>query len=71
MAPQKPKTDIEIAVMFNDITYIKSEVTEIRKKLDSEYVTKSELDPIKKIVYGLVGLILVGVMGALLALVLR
>jgi len=60
---------IEIAGLAKDITYIKGEVTDIKNKLEESYVTKDEFDPIKKVVYGLVGLILTGVVGALLALV--
>ena len=41
------------------------------QKVSSNYVSKEEFEPIKKIVYGLVGLILVAVVGALMALVVR
>lgn len=60
---------IQVAVMANDISYIKNEVTEINKKLASEYVSKAEFEPIKKIVYGLVGIILTGVIVAIIRLV--
>jgi len=52
-----------------DIKYIKAEITEIKQKLDCQYVTQMEFKPVKTIVYGLVSLILTGVVGALLALV--
>lgn len=67
----KPKTDVEIAVMYNDISYIKAEVTEIRKKLESEYVSRTEFEPIKKIVYGLISIVLMAVVAGILALVLK
>ena len=58
-----------IEVISNDITYIRDDVKEIKDNLRSSYVSKDEFDPVKKIVYGLVGLILVSVMGAVLGLV--
>ena len=58
-----------IEVISNDITYIRDDVKEIKDNLRSSYVSKDEFDPVKKIVYGLVGLILVAVMGAVLGLV--
>ena len=43
----------------------------IEKRLDDHYVSKEEFGPVKQIVYGLISLILVAVVGALLALVIR
>ena len=61
----------EIALIAQDIKYIKDDVQEIKGKLEKNYITREEFDPIKKIVYGIVGLVLTGVLGALLALVIR
>jgi hypothetical protein len=63
--------DTKIAVMATDINYIKEKIDELCKRMESDYVTKAEFDPIKRIVYGMVGLILVGVVGGLLALLFR
>lgn len=60
-----------MAVMKTDIEYIKKEVTKISKKLSREYVTKVEFEPIRKIVYGLIALILTAILGAGLRLLLR
>ena len=64
---------VELAVIANDITYIKKEVSVISEKLEQDYVTRvefnSKFDPIQKIIYGLVGLILTAVVGALVSLV--
>jgi hypothetical protein len=57
------------AVLQNDISYIKKDVSEIKEKMESHYVTKDEFEPVKKVVYGLVALILVAVVGAAIALV--
>jgi hypothetical protein len=74
MASKKPTiiqngANVVLAVIQNDITYIKQEVDDIKKLVENKYVTKDEFDPIKKVVYGMVGLILVAVVGAVLALV--
>lgn len=60
---------INIDVIANDISYIKRDVIEIKTRLENNYVTREEFEPIKRLVYGLVSLILVSVVGAVLALV--
>jgi len=64
-------TKIDIAVINTNIIDIKDDVKEIKEKLEQDYVTVSEFDPIKKVVYGLIALILTSVVGALVALVIR
>jgi hypothetical protein len=77
MAPRNNQTSTnqdlrtEIAVLKNDIKYLTDKVDEISSKLDYKYVTQDEFDPIKKIVYGLVALILTAVIGAVVSLVLN
>ena len=61
----------DLRVIRNDIAYIRDDVKEIKATLNSNYITRDQFEPVKKIVYGLVGLILVAVVGALLALVVR
>ena len=63
------RDDIKLAVIQNDLTYIKEKLNAVDNKVSSNYVSKEEFEPIKKIVYGVVSLILVGVVGALVALV--
>jgi hypothetical protein len=59
--------EVQVAVMANDIQYIKKSIDEINAKLNGDfYVTKNEFDPVKKVVYGLVGMTLVAVLGAVL-----
>lgn len=50
---------------------IEHRVEELSKQVDRTYVKLVEFDPVRKLVYGLVGLTLVAVMSALLAIVLR
>lgn len=63
------RDDIKLAVIQNDLTYMKDKLNAIDTKVSSGYVSKEEFEPIKKIVYGVVSLILVAVVGALVALV--
>lgn len=46
-------------------------VENLRQEIRSCYVTKDEFTPIKLIAYGLVSTILLGVLGAMMALVVR
>lgn len=76
MAKKTNGTETRLAVMANNIEYIKSELTEVKgevkevkESLEAKYVTQTEFDPVKKIVYGIVGLILTAVVGALVSLV--
>lgn len=43
----------------------------IDAKLDGSYVTRTEFTPVKNLVYGCAGIMLIGVVGALVALVVR
>jgi len=63
------RDDIKLAVIQTDLTYMKDKLNAIDSKVSSGYVSKEEFEPIKKIVYGVVSLILVAVVGALVALV--
>jgi hypothetical protein len=47
------------------------QLTKIIEFIDKKYVTKDSFSPVQKIVYGLVGAILLAVVGALVALVLK
>lgn len=55
--------------LSSDILYIKTKVETIEQKLEKNYVTHEEFQPVKNLVYGLVGLILTSVILALVALV--
>lgn len=67
-----PRSDeTQLAVLQTDITYIKEKLNGIDNKVSSHYVSKEEFEPIKKIVYGLVSLILIAVVGGVVGLVIR
>lgn len=68
---QKQSDETNIAVMASNITDIKDDVKDIKHKLENNYVTKEAFEPVKRLVYGLVGLILISVVVAILALVIK
>ena len=61
--PRRGTDDVAVtlAVVANDVKHIKSNMDKL--------VTRNEFEPVRNIVYGLAGLILVGVVAGLLALV--
>lgn len=59
----------QIALMAQDIGYIKENVKELRNELEGKYVTQDQFEPIKRIVYGLVGAVLLAVISALMVVV--
>lgn len=61
----------KIALMAQDISYIKDAVRDIKTEVESKYVTSDQFEPVKRIVYGLVAIILTMVMAGLMALVVR
>lgn len=67
----KETNTTKLAVMANDITYIKERIEHIDEQIGDNYVTKAEFTPIQKIVYGLVGVILLAVAGGLLTTVIK
>jgi hypothetical protein len=60
-----------LAVIQNDIGYIKCEIVDIKSIIATKYVTKDEFEPIKKVVYGLVSVILLAVVAAVITLILK
>ena len=65
--PERYKDDEKtaVAVVINELDHIKSELREIK----DEMVMRSEFEPIQKIVYAVVMLIMTAVVGAVIALV--
>ena len=59
---------VELLVKVSDL---QKSVNDISVRISSGYVSKDEFDPVKRIVYGLVGLILAAVVVALIALVIN
>ena len=60
-----------VLTMGKDIEYMKSEISEVKQLVTTQYVQKSDYEPVKRIVYGLVSIILTAVVVAIVALVLQ
>ena len=65
------KIAIQLAKLENSMEYIKHSVEDIVNKLEKNYVTQDQFEPIKRLVYGVVTLVLVAVVGAVMALIIR
>ena len=68
----------ELKHVTEDLTHVWDELRDLRDKLEAAkdsavlvYVSKEQFAPVKNIVYGLVGIILTSVIGAILLLVLK
>lgn len=61
----------DVVSMQAVIMQIKDDIIEIKGLLRGDFVRVTEFTPIKNIVYGMVGLILMAVLGALVALVVK
>lgn len=59
----------DVAVILSKVEYIEADVKSVKGKLEEDYVTQDQFEPVKKVVYGLVSIILVAVVVALVALV--
>lgn len=66
-----PSRKIDQAVLQNDIAYIRADISDIKAALQSNYVTKDQFDPVKRIVYGVASLVMIALVGAFMTLVLR
>jgi hypothetical protein len=72
MALTLQKLGDQIGVIENvHLPQIKETLSKIEQQLEDDYVSRSEFMPVQRIVYGMVGIILVAVLGALITLVLR
>ena len=71
-------TAVHIQMIHDDVRSIKTqissnlrEVTNHIEGMESKYVKKEEFSPVRAIAYGLVGLLMIGVVSGILALVLK
>ena len=58
----------QIALMAQDVRYMreamadmKQDISDLKNELEGRYVTKESFEPIQKLIYGLVGVILIAV----------
>lgn len=59
----------QVAVIATKVENIENKINEINNKMDGHFITREEFDPIKRLVYGVVSLILTAVIIALVGLV--
>jgi hypothetical protein len=64
-------TDIDIQRLSDKLDNIKDDVVDIKKRLDSYFVTKIEFAPVKNLVYGMVGIIMLLFLSGVAALIWR
>jgi len=73
--PKKQQTNnqisVDIAVMAEKVNNIDKVVSEIKGKLEKNYVTLEQFTPVKNIAYGIVSTFLLAIIGALVSLVLK
>ena len=67
--PNLGEVNTKIELALDQLKRVRDDLAKIDAKLERDYVTQEAFTPVRNIVYGLVGLILVGVVTALLALV--
>lgn len=65
------KVDDKIKGVNEKIDTVTNDVKKINETNEKKYVTMIEFEPIKNIVYGLVGVVLLAVAGAVIALVIK
>ena len=59
------------ATVIADLSYLKEDIADIKRKMEGDYVTKDQFEPVRKIVYGLVAILLTSVVLAVVALVIK
>lgn len=65
----KESTTEGLALMAKDIEYIRRDLTEIKGKMDKDYVSVDQFTPVRNIVYGMIGVLGLATMGAILKLI--
>jgi hypothetical protein len=63
--------DITLGEVGRAVKRIEDSIKELRKDFGEQFVTQNEFRPVARIVYGLTGLMLLAVIGALLRLAVR
>lgn len=64
-------TAVRIGELGRDMSYVKDAVDRIDDKVSKGYVTKEEFEPIRRLVYYVASLVVLAVVGALLALIIK
>jgi ABC-type phosphate transport system permease subunit len=67
----QPNIREDIAEIKTEIVHLKEGQEQIKNLVSQQYVTQQEFTPVKLIVYGMVGIILITVLTSIIALVLH
>lgn len=59
--------DVSLGEIARAVKRIEESMRELREELKNDYITRNEFQPVKSLVYGLVGLLLTGVVIAVIA----
>ena len=57
--------------LTENLRSVQAELTEMKAQQEARYVTKDEFEPIQRLVYLLMGLLMTGLVGAALSVILR
>ncbi|RLC99122.1 MAG: hypothetical protein DRI46_10025 [Chloroflexi bacterium] len=68
---QQTEVLVELARQRVILERMQRDLRELKKESREQYVTKAQFEPIQNLVYGMVGLVLVAVITALLAIVVK
>lgn len=71
MAEDKQSTETTLALIGQKLDNLEKKIDKIDKSLECDYVSQDQFEPIKRIVYGMVGVILLSVVAALFALIVK
>lgn len=58
-----------IKIISNDLAYVRSDVSEIKLKMESTYITRQEFQPVQRIVYGLIAVLGLATLSAIFKLI--
>lgn len=71
MSDKHESTEVLLARIDERTKRLEDDFIDFKDKLESNFVTKEEFNPVRSIVYSFCGLILMGVIGAIIALVIK
>ncbi len=61
----------ELRKLLQEIKVQVARLETLMNLMQDNYVTRAEFEPVRNLVYGLVGLLLTGVVGAMIALIMK
>ncbi|MBU1235091.1 MAG: hypothetical protein KKC77_19560 [Proteobacteria bacterium] len=68
---ERRSSDTKLALLLQETEHIKQTVDKLENLISNHYITRNEFEPVKKIVYGMVCVILTAVIVSLIALVVK